>query len=186
MSRGLSSAMVDAVTGRVLRPVIFFEGEFASGTVRLFSGIGSLTWDSKTWTGAGKLAGLEAIEETDSVEARGMAVSLNGFDSALVSIALAEVRQGKAGKVWIGFFDTAGAVIADPKLAFSGRLDVPSLTDSGETARIVISYENRLIDLERPRLRLYTQADQKIDYPTDTGMRFIESLQEAEVLWGRR
>ena len=185
MARDLTSAMVDAVTGQVVRPILFFEGEFASGTLRMFSGIGSITWDSKTWTGGGDMIGVSAISETAKVEARGVTVSLNGFDSAHVSLALQDLRQGKTGKIWLGFLDDSDAIIADPKLAFTGRLDTAQLDDSGDTTSIAVTYESRLIDLRRPRTRRYTDADQRQRNAADGSMRFVESLIDAEIIWGR-
>lgn len=185
MSRGLTNDMTTAVTGSELRPVLFFEGVFASGTVRYFSGYGTISWDGKTWTGGGKHVGVTPVSEVADVEARGISVLLNGFDSALVTTALSEARAGKSGKLWLGMLNDDGTIIADPQLIFAGRLDVPEITDSGESAAIAIDYENRLIDLERSRERRYTDEDQKIDYPSDRGFEFVEALVEKEVIWGR-
>lgn len=185
MARDLTSAMVDAVTGQVIRPIVFFEGVFASGTLNMFSGIGAIDWDGKTWTGGGDMIGVSPISETANIEARGVSVSLNGFDSAHVSLALQDLRQGKSGKIWLGFLDDSDAIIADPKLAFSGRLDTAQLDDSGDTASIMVIYESRLIDLRRPRTRRYTDAEQRARNPADGSMRFVESLIDAEIIWGR-
>jgi hypothetical protein len=59
-SRHLTTAMDAAIVAGKVRPVIFVEGSFhASGSpdeefLRLWSGLGDFSWDSKTWTGAGK------------------------------------------------------------------------------------------------------------------------------------
>jgi hypothetical protein len=88
------------------------------------------------------------------------------------------------GKVWIGFFDSAGALIADPYLAFQGRFDVPDILDAGEQATISARYESRLADLDRPRERRYTDEDQSLDYPTDPGFEFVTRLPDKQVIWG--
>jgi hypothetical protein len=47
----------------------------------------------------------------------------------LVQLAIAEARQGLPGKLCLGLLTETGAIIADPVLAFAGRLDVPEITD---------------------------------------------------------
>jgi hypothetical protein len=185
MARDLTSAMTDAVTGAVVRPIIFFEGEFNSGTVRVFSGIGSITWDGQTWDGGGDLVGISPIPESDRIEAKGVSVSLNAFDSANISLALQELRQGRAGKIWLGFLDDSDAIIADPVLVFAGRLDTADISDDGDAASITVTYENRLIDLKRPRTLRYTDAEQRARNPADGSMRFVEQLVDDEIIWGR-
>ena len=57
MSRDLTSDCVMALAECDLRPVIFFEGAFASGPVRLWSGLGEIGWAGQSWSGAGALLG---------------------------------------------------------------------------------------------------------------------------------
>jgi len=78
-----------------------------------------------------------------------------------------------------------GALVADPAIAFAGRLDVPEIDDNGQTATITISYESRLVDLERPRERRYTHEDQQIDYSGDLGFEYVAAIQEWNGVWGR-
>jgi hypothetical protein len=77
-------------------------------------------------------------------------------------------------------------VVGTPYLAFSGRLDVPVIDEAGDTATISISYESRLADLDRPRIRRYTDQDQRAEYPNDGGLRYIAGLQDKQVTWGAK
>ena len=183
MSRELTAGMVAEVTASKLRPVIFYEGEFASGTLRMWSGVGAITWNSSSWAGAGSLLTVSEMTETADVRAAGFTCTLSGVSSAIIAVALAEGRLGKPGKVWLGMMDGDGAVIADPYLAFSGRLDVPSIDDSGETTAVSISYESRLIDLQRSRERRWTHEDQQIDFPGDLGFAFVSSMPDQVLEW---
>ena len=45
MSRDLTVAFATALADQSLRPVIFFEGEFATGWVRIWSGLGEVSWN---------------------------------------------------------------------------------------------------------------------------------------------
>ncbi len=185
MSRDLSASMLAAIAAGTVRPVVFYEGEYESGTVRLWTGIGPITWDSQTWTGAGNLLSIASIGEVSDITAVGFSVSLTGLSSALLSLNLSEARQGLPGRVWLGMLDSAGAVIADPFAAFSGRLDVPEIADDGDRATISVKYESRLIDLDKTRERRYTHEDQQIDYPGDQGFAFVAGMQDKQIVWGK-
>lgn len=185
MARDLTASVITEITATSLRPFLLFEGEFASGYVRVWSGYGDLSWNTYTWTGVGDFGSVSAIEETTETRAAGVTVSLSGIPAAMISTALGSARQGKAGKIYIGVLDANGAVIADPYLAFQGRLDVPAIDEGGDTATISIAYESRLVDLERPRERRYTPEDLQIDYSDDRGFEYVASLQDVSINWGR-
>lgn len=74
-------------------------------------------------------------------------------------------------------------IIADPYQIFTGLLDVPSMDESGDTANIAVSYENRLIGLLTANDRRYTPEDQHVDFPGDTGFDKVAGLQDASIIW---
>lgn len=184
MSRTITAAVVVELASGQVRPAIFFEAQFPSGFLRLWSGLGDITWNGSVWTGAGNLMGIGAIEESADVVATGTTISLSGIPTDLVSLCLSDARQGMPGKVWIGFMTAAMAVIADPILAFAGRLDVPSIMDGAERCEIQITYESRLIDLNRAREWRYTHESQQQFSAGDRGFEYVSALQDKEVRWG--
>jgi hypothetical protein len=121
-SRNLTTAMDAAIVAGKVRPVIFVEGSFhASGSpdeefLRLWSGLGDFSWDSKTWTGAGKLLRISPLEESAEVKAVGFNVELSGLPPSLLSLALDNTRQGRPGRVWLGL------------MGREGYLDCPGIT----------------------------------------------------------
>jgi len=185
MARGLTPAAAAELEKDLLRPILLFEGEFASGTVRLWTGFGQVSWNGQTWIGGGTLVGVGEINETEEVVAQGLTVSMSGIAQEMVQIAIEEARQNRPGRVWLGFLTEAGEVIADPHQVFAGRLDVPEIDDDGESATVSITYENRLIDLRRPRVRRYTHEDQRSQWPADRGFEFVAAIQDMEIAWGR-
>jgi hypothetical protein len=184
MSRALTGATTTALLAAAKTPIIFFEAQITGGFIRVWSGYGTITWNALSWTGIGDLGGVSSIGETSDVTAQGIQVSLSGCNTALVSDAIAQVQRGYSGKVWLGFLDSSGLIIADPYQAFAGRLDQPEINPDPASPNITISYENRLIDLERPRLRMFTPQDQKIDFPNDLGFDYVTSIQEWNGKWG--
>jgi hypothetical protein len=185
MSRLLSSGVQSAIVASEVSPIVLFEAEFASGWLRIWSGIGDLSWSSGTWTGAGTLFSVSSVEETADTSAKGITVTLSGIPADMISLVLSDMRQGKSGKVYLGFLDSNGAIISDPVLAFEGRLDIPALQEEAESATISISYESRLIDLQRTRESRYTNEDQQRAYPGDKAFEFVPNLQEIQINWGR-
>lgn len=185
MSRDLTVAFATALADQSLRPVIFFEGQFASGWVRIWSRLGEISWNGQTWAGAGSLLGLGSIDETGEVVAGGTAVSLSGVPLDLVQMAIEEARQGLPGRIWLGLLTENGSIIADPVQAFSGRLDVPEIKDDADSCTITISYESRLIDLTVPRTWRYTHESQQALFPGDPGFEYVTSIQDKEITWGR-
>lgn len=184
MTRGLTSGL-QTVLGQDAQPILLFEGQFDGGFVRFWTGSFPLTWDAKTWTGAGDLIGISEIEENTEIVATGITVSLAGVEPALVAAVIGEARQNMPGKIWVGFLDSANAVIASPYLAFRGRLDVPSIADSVDGCTIAITYENVLGDLLRPREVRFTAEAQKAIYPDDRGFEYVTRIQDKDIKWTR-
>lgn len=185
MSRLLSSGVQSAVSAAEVSPILLFEGDFASGTLNIWSGFGDLTWGSATWTGAGTLFSVSAIEETSDVSAKGASITLSGIPSDMISLVLSDIRQNALGRVYLGFLDSSGEIVVDPYMIFEGRLDIPALQENGETSTITISYESRLIDLQRTRESRYTNEDQQREFPGDLAFEFVPNLQEISINWGR-
>jgi len=105
--RALSAGALAAIAAGVVRPVIFYEGEYVSGGVtqylRLFTGVGQIEWDGKTWTGGRELLSFSPIRESTSLEAIGFSVRLAGMDASILSTVLQSMRKNKAGRLWLGF-----------------------------------------------------------------------------------
>lgn len=181
--RDLSADMLAAIAAGNVRPAILYEGEYISGVstayLRLWTGVGSLSWDSKTWLGGGQLLGISVLGEAVGVKAHGFSVTLSGMPTSLVSIALQSVERNRPGRLWLMLFDTAGAVIADPYLLKRGRFNMIPIEDNGETSTITAEYEDRLFSMNHPRERHYTRESQQLRSAGDEGFSFVEQLQDA-------
>jgi len=185
MSRTLTSGMQTAVTADLVRPITLVQCAFDSGNLNLWSGIGDLTVDSVDYVGAGSLLSIGEISETSELSANGITVTLSGVTSPLITKARDEDYQGRELKVLLGAMDASNGVISDPVVIFSGFMDVMVINESGETATIQVTVENRLIEFEKTRIRRYTAEDQKIEYPNDKGLEFVAEMAEKEIVWGR-
>lgn len=184
MSRSLTSGMLAVVTAAALTPILFVEIDTPSGNAYAWSGLGTINWNSIDWIGAGELMGVDAVPETVQVEAAGTQITLSGVPAALAALALEDLRRYYPAKIWFGALDTNFAIISDPVLIFSGRVDAAKISDTGDTSTIIITAESRLIDLKRSRERRYTDQDQKIEHPSDDGFQYVAGMQDATIGWG--
>lgn len=183
MSRSLTGTVQSALAAANVPAVVLCELDFSSGFVRLNSGGTALTWNSYTWEGIGKLGRVEVVREGESLEARGVELTLSGIPSAYVTTALTESYQGRSAQLWLAVLSADYAVLADPVPIFAGRMDNMSIA-MGETANITVRCESRLADWDRPRLRRYNDADQQAEYAGDLGFAFVEQMVDKQIVWG--
>ena len=185
MPRTLTVPFLAATQATLLRPALFIEAHFTSGPLYAWSGFGSITWNSQTWTGIGTLGSVSTIEEGSTVEAKGITLTMSGIDATLLADVLGEFQVGLPAIVSLGLFDSTGALIADPVTSWSGRMDQPTIDVDGTTATIAINCESRLLDMNVAVDRRYTNEDQQLDHPGDRGLEFVNSIQEVVIYWGR-
>ena len=184
MARDLSAAMLAAIAANTIKPVMIAKLGTSGADLNVWTGVGDLTFEAETYTGVGNFGGVSMIQETSELQASGVTFSLSGVPSSLISAALGSMRYGRTAKLWFGLIDTTtGALVDPPYLMFTGKTDVPSIDEGPETSVVSITAENRLIDLERSRVRRYTHEDQQIDHAGDLGFEYVQSLQDAEITW---
>ena len=158
--------------------------EFDSGTLNLWSGIGDFTGsDSLAYTGAGELLNIQNVEEDNELSSTNMTISISGLSANIVTYATTEDYQNRPVKIKMFFFhpdthDEVGNVIL-----FKGRMDTLTVTD-GDSFSVVISAENKLIDLTRPKNLFYTAETQNFLYSGDKGLEFVSKIREQTVNWG--
>ncbi len=184
MARSLSANMQTEVVAKMLSPIFLVKAEFDSGNINLWTGIGNIVFNGDTYVGAGSLIGMTSVVEATNIEANGVNFTLRAIPSDLISIALSENYQGRFVSCYFGCLNGA-SLITDPYLLFKGRADVLEITDAGSTSTLTMRCENLLIDLRRKKTRRYTDEDQKVYYPDDFGLEFVDSLQDREIFWGK-
>lgn len=185
MSRDLNATLSTDLIQSVIRPILLFEGEFPSGTVRLWNGTGPLTWNTVTWTGSSTLHAIRLAAETTTVEATGIEVQLSGASQEMVSLVLNNNATGHAGRIYLGTLTAAGAVNADPYIIFAGKFDTADIYESAESPVLTLRYESQIIELERGREWRYTTESQRVFEATDRGFEYVPLIQEWKGFWGQ-
>jgi hypothetical protein len=183
MPRSLTSATTTAVTSSHVPLCVFVELTLPSGTLRFTNAGHAMQWDGETWLGAGNLARVEPITEVASAQAAALNVQFSGIDPAYVSAILDDHYQGNPARIWIATLNNEMEPLDAPVLVFQGRMDEPYVT-IGETAEVQIALENRFADWDRPRLRMYSDADQRARHPGDRFFEYIASMESTSIVWG--
>lgn len=191
MSRGLTTEVETALDQPVIARRLLVELEFDSGTARYWDGRGDLSALGEIWTGVGRLGSVDAIDEEVGLSAKGAKLNLTIIPTddipdapdQVLNIALAEEYQGRPVTIYVALMNLATrTVIADPFPRFRGYLDVLTEIEIPGAARIEVTAENRLIDLERPALRTYTPEDQKAVYSDDTFFDYVHLIRSREIV----
>jgi hypothetical protein len=184
-TRPVTAGVLTAAAQAQITALLFVELNFSSGFLRLTTAGHDVAWNGYTWTGVGLLGSVEAIREDTTLQAIGIKLGLSGVDTAVISIALQEDYQGRAAKIWCAFVNVdTGAIIADPLLVFVGRMDHMTVVD-GTDAAVQLQLENELAAWDKPRIRRFSDADQRFEYPSDKGFEFIAETANRVISWGR-
>jgi hypothetical protein len=173
--------MLAAIQSGNVRVALFYEGQFNNGSlqyIRLWTGVGSFTWNGSTWIGAGNLLNVAGLEESAQTKAMGFTVSMSGLPQEKIALALTSTRRGLLGKVWLVVLGTDDSVVASYLLK-QGRFNSMPIEDSGETATVTAHYDDLLETLQQPRERRYDTQSQALRDSTDRGFEYVEALQNA-------
>ena len=182
MSRTLTAGVLTAIAAGTVRPVIFADLEFDSGTEYLHSAFGDLVNNSNTYTGVGDLGKITTLQEPSDLSAQGFTLELSGIDPTRLAQSISEDTQGRTVKIWIGFLDEDYALIADPIGPHEARMDVFEI-ELGDTATVALRCESPFADWSRPNIRRYTDEDQQAVYPGDRFFEFGAEMAEKDLIW---
>jgi len=187
MSRTIGNTFGTQLTSGSLRPFYAIKMKFTSGDLRLSTTYADLVIDTETYLGTGDILNISPITETSDTRATGVEIVLNGLDTSILSAGLTEDTQGMVVEIYFGVLTTssnADAIVDTPYQIFSGFIDSMVLKESGDVSSLNFTIENKLVTLESPIDRRYTDQDQQNLFPNDKGCEFVTSLQDKAIAWG--
>lgn len=180
--RDLTDPMKAALTARLIQPAILAELTFRSGVARVWTGIGDLSFAGNTFKGVGGLGSIGTITENTTVEAAGTSVSLNGIDPTLYADCMSDIVTGQPASIWLACLN--GNSVVGSTLLFSGQIDQPLVTEGPDDISITLNLENKLVNLQRANRKLWTPAEQRRKFPSDSGFDYVPSLIDTANVWG--
>lgn len=187
MSRSIGTTFGTQLTSGRLRPFYAVKMNFTSGALLLATTYSDLVIGGNTYLGTGNILNISPITETSDTRATGVEVVLSGLDTSILSAGLTEDTQGMVVEIYFGVMTTtsnADAIVDTPYQIFSGFIDSMVLEESGDSSTLTFTVENKLVTLERPIDRRYTEQDQQNLFAGDKGCEFVTSLQDKSVAWG--
>ena len=175
---------------------IFFslKATFDSDTIRMWSGYEDISLPTgssnanETYLGAGNLIRMSEINETREIQSDGINIQLSYITPEIMTIATTENYQNRPIEIRMGFLDGKNKdSVAGTMIIFKGRVTNITINDDPTNPTIEVQAENRMVDLTRPSNFRYTNESQKFlsGNTNDTFMRFVKSIQDKEILWGR-
>lgn len=186
MRPNITDLFVLALDEPYLVPALFVAMQFASGPVYLWSGYQPTILNGQTYIGAGSLLGISTIEDGSDAHARGIEITLSGIDPNLLGLALNEFQIGVPVTVTLGLFSGPGqSLVNAPVVAWAGVTDQPTIDVDEKTATITIACESLLLRMNTPVAFRYTNIDQQLFYPGDTGFAWVTPIQSIPIYWNQ-
>lgn len=184
MTRGLTAGVETLLDGVEVVPIVLVDLDTESGPVRVWSGVGDLTFQSNVYSGTGTLGSISTVEETVRLEALGARLTLSGVPTLLISKALQDMRQSRICTIWLAFFNVETfSIVADATEIFVGFTDQVEIVETGETSTISINVENKLVRFKTKIERSFTNEDQQADHAADLGMEYVAGLVDTVFDW---
>lgn len=184
-SLGRSNVTQSYVTSSLVTvyPAVAVDMAFDSGHVRVWSGLNTQSLGGNVFYGLGTLGGINAVKETTDTSAPGVELTLSGVVNDNISLAMTENYRGRKVTIYVLLFNSNGT-LQQSTISFRGNMDQMIINEGAETSTITLRCENRLIELNRVRDSRYTDEEQKMLFPDDTGLEYVASTALKDLYWG--
>ena len=185
MTRGLSPAQQAAATAERVARTVAVELDFPDGFARFHAGHDVISIDGVEFLGVGQLGSISVAEESAELRSYGMTIRLSGVPRDSIAYALGQAYQGRRGTVWDVQLDPDTWQVIGALVVFRGRMDQMDIA-MGQQAAVTVKLENRLADWDRPRIKRFTDDEQRRRDPNDGSFRFLPATTEKEIIWPAR
>lgn len=159
--------------------------DFESGIEYWWSGNFDLIYDSKTWKATHSLGSISSYQETTSLQAKQLEITLSGLDPAYQSTIPNDNNRNRKATIQIGFASSDFQTIIGHIDWFSGYMDKIEQNDGGEFSEIKIVAEPKHKIFTKNKRRMMTLEDQKEVDDTDLGLEYVNELaNQVTLTWG--
>lgn len=147
--------------------------------------------NGQVWTGLsapGYLISIEGLEQAATLEAAQLTVTLSGADPALMSIMAHEDRADYVGRllvIYAMFCDADWQPLCAPMALAAGIMGTVTVSrqmkKGGWERSIILPADNIFYGRGGAPASFYTDRDQQLRFPGDTGMQYITGLQDTSI-----
>lgn len=186
-----SQTVQEMVSGRNVHVALGVKFEFASETIRCWTGRGTFTAaDNTEWLGLGEVASIDGVQASAIVSIEPVTITLSGLDPELMALTRAQASEirGKRCGVYILCFDENWQPLDDPYLVELYLMERAQLAVDGEarTMSITVTAEPLFYTKNVPLTSYMTDQDQQRKYPGDKVFERVALLAGRQtVLWSQ-
>lgn len=184
MSRGLPTALQDAIAERIVRPFIAVHIDFPD-PVFAWTGTGTLPFNDEEWTGVHGIGSIDTIGEGTDGSATGVKATLLEVPESFREDVRDQAVRGCTYELFVGALDETYQQVVGVKRIWSGRLAGFEIVDGGQTLSVTASGESRQIDQRRPAIKRFTDEYQQRKYPGDKFFEYTSRMTEIPILWAK-
>ena len=182
--RGMTAAVLTEIAESQNKPFHLVEIYFTSGTVYFTDSDRDITWNSNTYSAAGHFLTFSEINEQNALTVSDIEVQLSGVDRTYLTEILSETFMDRNLIIRKGFFDDSNAVIVDPIIIYSGKMDQPNIIETSETCTVSVTVANLFVDFTKTTGRYTNEESQHLFFPNDNGFQYAHQIIK-EINWGR-
>lgn len=186
-----SQTVQEMVSGRNVHVALGIKFDFASETIRCWTGRGTFTAaDNTEWLGLGELASIDGVQASAIVSVEPVTITLSGLDATLMELTrqqATEIRGQRCG-VYILCFDENWKPLDDPYLVELYLMDKATFSVDGDsrTMSITVTAEPLFYTKHVPLTSYMTDQDQQRKYPGDKVFERVALLAGRQtVIWSQ-
>ena len=183
--RGMTAAVITEVEKAQNRPFHLVEIYFTTGTVYFTDSDRDISWNSNTYTAAGSFLTFSEINEQNALTVSDIEVQLSGVDRTYLTTILDETFMDRDLIIRKGFINDLNAVVVDPIIVYSGKMDQPNIIETSESCSISVTVANLFVDFQKTNARFTNDESQKLFFPSDNGFQYAHQIIK-EINWGRK
>lgn len=182
--RGMTAAVITEAEKSQNKPFNLVEIYFTTGTVYFTDSDRNITWNSNTYLAAGSFLTFSQINEQNALTVSDIEVQLSGVDRTYLTTILDETFMDRELIIRKGFFNDSNAVVVDPIIIYSGKMDQPNIIESSDGCTISVTVANLFVDFQKTNARFTNNESQKLYFPSDNGFAYAHQIIK-EINWGR-
>ena len=143
----------------------------------------NIVYGGNTYLGAYGLGSIGAVDDSPGA-IKGLQLTLSGAAASAVALALdgSDQWQGTPVVIRTAILGANYAVTEAP-IEWTGRGDVLSLSEDGQTATITATAESTAVDLLRGSAMTYSDGDQQSLYAGDLAFAYVVDQADKPVIW---
>ena len=180
MTRDISQAASDQVAAEEIPFAVLLELDFDSDPVNVWSGVGDLVWDSKTWIGTGTMGSLSGVTEVTDLADTVIKATLSHLDATILPELVSEVTEmdpvGRPYTIYLAFLN-ADNTVNDTILLSAGLIDSINLT-GGVGGSLSIDLVSEAGQMARTLFYRMNDQHQQQLFPGDRGFEFVTCLEK--------